>query len=214
MSHASFQPDTYFDLADVAFADLFQGKDHVWEALRALDDYIAAQFETGKVKANYGDSPDVYVGEGTVIEKDVLIKGPAIIGKNCTIRHGAYFRLGCLIGDDCLVGHGCEIKHTVLLNNVAVPHLSFVLDSIFGNRVNFSGGAITPNLRLDREPVKVKADGQLYETGLLKFGAVIGDDSNIGVNAVLNPGTMLGKKSVVYPLISVKGVHPENSIIK
>lgn len=214
MSDTVFLAETYFNLSAVSFADIFQKDEQVWGAIRRLDDYLAAQFETGKVKANYGDTNNIFVGEGTVIEKDVLIKGPAIIGKNCTIRHGAYFRLGVLVGDECLVGHGTEVKHSIIMNNTTVPHVGVVSDSILGNSVNLSGGAITANQRLDKQPVTVKHGVHTVETGLVKFGAIVGDGSNVGVNSVLNPGTMLGKKSVIFPLKSVKGVHPENTVIK
>lgn len=214
MSDTHLTPDLYFDLTDVEFCDIFDNCTRVWDPIRKLDDYIAAQFETGKIRANYKDSTDIYVGDGTVIEDNVLINGPAIIGKNCTIRHGAYFRLGVLIGNEALIGHCSEIKHAIVMNNVTVPHMSVVSDSILGNKVNIAGGAITANQRLDRGPVKITHGDKNIETGLLKLGAVVGDNSNIGVNSVLNPGTILGKNTVVYPLTSVKGIHGPGSIIR
>lgn len=213
MSH-SFRAETFFDLSRITFADLFAGTENVWDAIRKLDDYIAAQFETGKIKSNYGKDGNIFIGEGTVVEDHVQIIGPAIIGKNCLIRHAAYFRAGCLIGDDVLIGHGTEIKHSVMLNGAAAPHLNVLSDSILGNDANFSGGAITANFRLDKRPVRVKHNDSHNETGLLKFGAIIGDGSNVGVNVVTNPGTLLGKNTVVHPQKLVTGYHSSDSVIK
>lgn len=207
-------PETYFDLSGVSFADIFHGGEHVWEAVRRLDDYIAAQFETGKVKANYKDSNNIYIGEGTEIQEGAVILGPAIIGKNCILRSHSYIRMGALIGNECLIGHGSEVKHSIIMNNTTIPHVGVVDDSILGNNVNIAAGVVTANLRLDNTPVKIKNGTHIVETGLLKFGAAVGDGSNVGVNSVLNPGTLLGKKTVVFPLKTVKGVHPQNSVIK
>lgn len=213
MSH-SLHAEMFFDLSQVSFADLFTGTENVWDAIRKLDDYIAAQFETGKIKSNYGTEGNVFIGEGTVIEEHVQIKGPAIFGKNCLIRHAAYFRGGCLIGDNVHIGHGSEIKHSVILNNAAIAHLNIVLDTILGNEVNFSGGAVTANYRFDKQLVHIKMSESKIETGLLKFGAVVGDGSNVGVNTVLNPGTLLGKHTIIFPQKLVTGYHPAESVIK
>lgn len=214
MRDTLFTPEEYFDLADVSFSDIFDTCVHVWDALPRIEDYIAGQFERGIIKPNYKDSSNIFIGEGTTIEPHVVINGPAIIGRNCTISHGAYFRGGVLLGDNVHIGHGSEVKHSILMNGSAVAHLNVVLDSIFGKRVNFSGGAVTANYRFDKQPVTIKHAGAVYETGLSKCGALIGDDSNIGVNSVLNPGTVLGKKTIVYPLKVITGMHPALSVLK
>jgi len=207
----TFQPTDYFDLSQLYFADLFEDATNVWEALSGLDEYIAAQFESGRMKGNYHDKSDIFVGNNTTIVEGARIEGPAIIGKNCTIGHGAYIRGGCVIGDNVRIGHAVEVKHSIILSDAAIAHFNYVGDSIIGNHVNVSAGAVCANFRLDKKQIVVKMSDQRIETGLKKLGAIVGDGSNVGVNAVLNPGTILGKDCVVYPLTNVRGVHPEAS---
>ncbi len=206
--------DTYFDLSNSSFKELFTKDRQVWEAIVHLDEYIASQFEQGHIQANYLDLPDVYVGAGTVIAASAVIEGPAIIGDGCTIGHGAYIRGGCVLGAGVHVGHAVELKHSVILDDASIAHLNYIGDSIVGARANVSGGAICANFRLDKKPVTIDISGQRISTAMEKFGAVIGDGCNVGVNAVLNPGTILGKGCVVYPLQSVTGTHEAGSVIR
>lgn len=206
------QPMSFFDLSRVFFAEIFTEIDYVWEPLKEINNYIAGVFNTGKLKPNYGK--DIFVGEGTTIEEGVLVKGPAIIGERCFVGHGAYLREGCLIADNVRIGHGTEIKNSILLSKATAAHLNYIGDSIIGRDVNMGGGAKTANFRLDGKAIRVKLGDEFFDTGLVKFGAIVGDGSKIGVNAVLNPGTILGKNCLVYPLTSVIGIHKEGSIIK
>ena len=199
MSKTSFQQGDFFELGNFAHAKLFSGIENLWEVLPRLALYIGGQKT---------------IGEGTVVEEGVFIKGPAIIGKNCTIAHGAYIRENVIIGDNVHIGHGVEVKNSIIIGNSAVAHLSYIGDSIIGSNVNVGGGAKTANFRLDGKSIQIKVDGQLIDTGLMKFGAIIGDGAKIGVNAVLNPGTILGKNCLVYPLVSVVGVHIEAESIR
>ena len=208
----TFTPETFFDLIDFPFKDLFLGIENVWEVLPKMDEFIHKQFKNGDIKGNYKEN--IYIGEGTMVHETALIVGPALIGKNVTIAHGSYIRGGCIIGDNINVGHGSEIKHTVLLNNSKVPHLNYVCDSIVGNKVNFGVGAVVANYRLDKQPIRIKMNGETIETGLRKLGAILGDNSSIGANAVLNPGTILGKGAIVYPLTSVTGVYEHEAVIR
>lgn len=209
-----FTKEHYFDLSEFEFNDVFDNMEHVWDVLKKIESYISSQFSSGKLTPNHQGSNNVFIGEGTVVEEGAYIKGSAIIGKNCFIAHGAYVRENVILGDNARIWHGTEIKHTIMLNNAVGTHNGYIGDSIIGNRVNIAAGAIVANLRLDRKPIYVRHSEGKIDTGLLKFGAIIGDDCQIGVNAVLNPGTVLGKNSVVFPLTSVFGVHEEGSTIK
>jgi len=208
----NLSPETFFDLADFTHREVFAGCRFVWEVLPKLEFYISDLFEKGKITANCGE--DVYLGEGTVVEPGAYIKGPAIIGKNCRIGHVAYLRENVLAGDNCVFGHGTEVKNSIFLPGAVVAHLNYIGDSILGKNVNVSAGAILANFRLDQETIKVRLGEKDLDTKLSKFGAAVGDSSRIGVNSVLNPGTLLGKKSLVYPLASVRGYHPQGSLIR
>ena len=172
------------------------------------------QFKSRQLKANYKDEQNVFVGEGTIIQEGASIVGPAIIGKYAFIGHASLIRGNCIIGNNVQLGHAVEAKGSIFLNDSKAAHLNYVGDSVIGNRVNISGGAILANYRLDKKDIMVDDGVNKIETGLEKFGAILGDGSNVGVNAVLNPGTILGKNTTVYPLISVKGAHKDNEIIK
>lgn len=192
---------------------IFEGVKYPWEALAKIKNFI---FEYAK---NLPDDFErieefVWVGKGTTIEKSVLIKGPAIIGYNCEIRHSAYIRDNVIIGNNVVVGNSTEIKNSILFNKAQVPHYNYVGDSILGYKAHLGAGAITSNLKSDGTLVKVKCGTDIIETGLRKFGAILGDLSEVGCNSVLNPGTIIGKDSIVYPLSSVRGHIPENSILK
>lgn len=204
--------ENFFDLDNFKHREIFKGCQFVWETVSKIESYILDLFKSGKIKPNYGEN--IYVGEGTIIEPEVFIKGPVIIGENCHLNHAAYLRGNVLVGDNCVVGHGVEVKNTIFLPGAISAHLNYIGDSILGNDVNVAAGTILANFRLDKQSIKVRVDDEVYETGLEKFGAIIGDDSQIGVNSALNPGTILGKICRVYPLTSVKGYHPAESVIR
>lgn len=214
MRKLNFQPNNFFNLLLFPFSDIFENVDLTWEVLPRISGYIKLQFKNKKVKQNYEKSKNIYIGKGTTIAKDVLIKGPAIIGDNCFIEQGSLIRENVILGDNVHIGHGAEVKNSVILNNTAIAHLNYVGDSIIGSNVNISGGAMIANYRLDKHSVLVRFGDKKIDTKLEKFGAIIGDGSAIGVNSVLNPGTILGKNTIVYPLVSVMGVHKNEEIIK
>src|ERR1035437_4782326 len=182
--------EEFFNLDGLSFPELFRNLNYPWEAINKIRDYIDSKTS----------AENVVIGEGTVIEKDAVIKGKAIIGKNCLIGNAVLMRGNCILGDNVQIGHGVELKHSIVLNNSSIAHLNYVGDSIVGNNVNISGGAVVANFGLDKGEISVKINGQKINTGLTKFGAIIGDNCVIGVNAVLNPGTILGKNCIVYPL--------------
>lgn len=212
-----FKPADLFDLSQTEHAALFEGCEHSWEALKRIKDYLQAHLKPALHNRCEGVAyigKDVYVGPGTVIEDGVMIKGPAIIGANCEIRHNAYFRENVIVGDDCVVGNSCELKNAVLFNGCQVPHFNYVGDSILGHKVHLGAGVILSNVKSLPGNVTVEMDGQPFDTGLRKFGALIGDRAEIGCNAVLNPGSIIGRGAMVYAGVNWRGILPANMIAK
>ena len=157
---------------------------------------------------------NVFIHKTAVVAPTAFIAGPCIIGKNTEIRHCAFIRGSALIGENCVVGNSTELKNVILFDNVQVPHYNYVGDSILGYKSHLGAGAITSNVKSDKTLVAVKNSSDKIETGLKKFGAVIGDGVEIGCGSVLNPGTVIGRNTNIYPLSCVRGVIPENSILK
>ena len=157
---------------------------------------------------------NISIGEGTVVEPGAFIKGPAIIGRNTEVRQGAYIRGNCIIGDRCVVGHTTEMKTAVMLNDAKAGHFAYIGDSILGNNVNLGAGTKCANLKITNTEVTIRIKDTIYKTGLRKFGAILGDNAETGCNSVTSPGCLLGKSSLVYPAINVKGgYYPDRSII-
>ena len=154
------------------------------------------------------------IGEGTVVEPGAMIKGPAIIGKNCQIRHNAYLRENVIIGDGCVVGNSSELKNALLFNGAQAPHYNYVGDSILGHKAHLGAGVKISNLKMFPGNIEVEVDGVPFDTGLRKFGALLGDGAEAGCNAVLNPGSILGRGAVVYPNVFWRGILPANMIAK
>lgn len=191
-----FRTQDLLDLAQFPFPELFDGCENVWEALSRI-----AGFFKGK---------DVLTGKGTVIEDGATLKGPALIGRDCEIRANAYIRGHVIVGDGCVLGNACEFKNAVLFNGATVPHFSYVGDSILGHKAHLGAGVILSNVK--SMPGNVQVEGQ--DTGLRKFGAIIGDGAEIGCNCVLAPGSIIGRNSILYPNILWRGVCPPDSIVK
>lgn len=212
-----FKPADLFDLSQTGHAALFDGCENAWEALKRLKDYLAANLRPGLNNRCDGRAyidDRVYIGEGTVVEDGAMIKGPTIIGKNCQIRHNAYIRGDVIVGDQCVVGNSSELKHSILFNNCQAPHFNYVGDSILGHKAHLGAGVKVSNIKLDGANVCVEIDGAPFDTGLRKFGALVGDHSDIGCNAVLNPGSVIGRGSIIYPNVNWRGILPANSIAK
>lgn len=212
-----FDPKEFFDLVGIE-KELFENVEYVWEALLRLSSFLkdyAKPEIRGIIKGGVFIEGVVFIDEGTIIEPFVYIKGPTYIGKNCEIRQGAYIRGNVFISDNCVVGHTTEVKNSILLSGAKAPHFNYVGDSILGHNVNLGAGTKISNLKIGmNDTVKVRVNGEVYDTKLRKLGAIIGDDSETGCNSVLNPGTILGKKVLVYPNASVRGYIPSNSIVK
>jgi bifunctional N-acetylglucosamine-1-phosphate-uridyltransferase/glucosamine-1-phosphate-acetyltransferase GlmU-like protein len=157
---------------------------------------------------------NISIGRGTIVEPGALINGPTIIGDHTEVRQGAYLRGNCLIGNRCVVGHTTEVKNAIMLNDAKAGHFVYIGDSILGNSVNLGAGTKLANLKIIDAQVLLSIEGKIYKTGLRKFGAIIGDSAQTGCNSVTNPGTLLGKGSIVYPCINVPGgYYPAKSII-
>ena len=212
-----FKPADLFDLKQTEHAALFEDCEYAWEAIQRIRDYIKANLRLGlhnrcEGRAYIGEQ--VFIGEGTVVEDGVMVKGPAIIGRNCQIRHNAYVREDVLIGDNCIVGNSCEFKNALLFNHCEVPHFNYVGDSIFGHEAHLGAGVKISNFKVVPGNVKVEMNGKPYDTGLRKFGALLGDQTDIGCNAVLNPGSIIGRGSAIYPNVNWRGVLPAGRIAK
>jgi bifunctional UDP-N-acetylglucosamine pyrophosphorylase / glucosamine-1-phosphate N-acetyltransferase len=212
-----FAPADYLDLSQTDHAAIFDGVTQAWDILPKLIYYL----EEKLVPANYGKiigSPAigerVFIGENTVVEPGAYIKGPAWIGANCQIRQGAYIRENVIIGEGSVIGNSSEIKNSFLGNGCQVPHFNYVGDSILGVKVHLAAGVIVSNLKLNGDFITLRMDHGILATGLRKFGALIGDRAEVGCNAVINPGSIIGRRSLIYPGVSWRGILPANSIAK
>lgn len=215
-----FNVDNLFDLSGTDHAPVFDGVTYAWDALKQIKEYVDGHLEPVQehvAKGNVLIESNVALGAGTVVESGAMIQGPSIIGKNCQIRHNAYVRPYSIIGDNCVIGNATEIKHSLVFNECQIPHFNYVGDSIVGFHAHFGAGVKISNLKLTPGTVlidEVDQSGVPIDTGLRKFGALIGDRAEIGCNAVLNPGTILGRESVVYPNVSWRGILPEHMMAK
>ena len=212
-----FKPTDLFDLSQTDHAALFEGCEQAWEALPKIRDYLAAHLRPQLLNhcegvAWIGDQ--VFIGEGTVVEDGAMIKGPAIIGRNCQIRHNAYLREHVIVGDGCVIGNSCELKNVLFFNGCQVPHFNYVGDSILGHKAHLGAGAIVSNVKLTGGSVVVRVGERTFDTGLRKFGALLGDRAEAGCNAVLNPGSILGRNAIVYPCTNWRGVLPAGHLAK
>ena len=209
----------FFTLDSYAYTTLWRKEEPVWSALHRLKDFFITQ-KLGNIEIAVPSTvclihpEQISIGIGTVIEPGTLIQGPCIIGKNCHIAQGAYIRKYVVLGNGCSIGHSAEIKHSILLDRAAVTHFSYVGDSIIGNKANLGAGVKCANLRLDKAEVMVRFENRELASGLKKFGAIIGDDVQIGCNCVLNPGTILGNQSVCHPLLNLSGYIPPRSLVR
>ncbi len=203
-----------FDLSMTLARPILEANKYPWDTLPKLRDFILQLGPTLSSEEYVRPLENVWIAKSAKIHKNAEICGPAIIGSNTEIRTGAYIRGSVIIGDNCVIGNSCEIKNSIIFNNAQVPHFNYIGDSILGYKAHTGAGAITSNVKSDKSLVKVRFEGNVIETGLKKFGAILGDGVEIGCNSVLNPGTVIGRNSNVYPLSSVRGYIPPNSIYK
>lgn len=191
---------------------LFDSHEYPWEILPCIKPYILDLIKEG-IEGFSEISDGVFVGKNVKIYPTATIEGPTIIGEGTEIRPGAFIRGSVITGANCVIGNSTELKNCVLLEKVQAPHYNYVGDSILGNFAHLGAGSICSNLKADRKPVVIHGE-QEYETGLRKIGGILADGTDIGCGCVLNPGTVIGKNTSVYPLNALRGVFPKDSIIK
>ena len=203
-----------YNLEETIAKELLKKYDYPWKVLPEISDFI---IELGNKldEAKYEKvREDVWIAKSAKVAPTAYIHGPAIIGENAEIRHCAFIRGKAIVGEGAVVGNSTELKNVILFNKVQVPHYNYVGDSILGYKSHMGAGSITSNVKSDKKLVIVKNGKEKIETGLKKFGAMLGDEVEVGCGSVLNPGTVIGKNTNIYPLSSVRGVVPEKSIYK
>ncbi|MCI6495706.1 MAG: UDP-N-acetylglucosamine pyrophosphorylase [Anaeromassilibacillus sp.] len=203
-----------FDLDKTIAKDLFEGAVYPWEVLPKIKEFIVKLGNTLDPEIYEKRGEDIWVAKSAKVAPSAYLGGPLIICENAEIRHCAFIRGSAIVGAGAVVGNSTELKNAVLFDGVQVPHYNYVGDSILGYKAHTGAGAITSNLKSDKKLVTVMCDGEKVETGVKKFGAMLGDFADIGCNSVLNPGTVVGRGTRVYPLSMVRGYVPEHSIYK
>ncbi len=213
------RPSEFFDLSHFEHNALFDSDKPVWEVLKKIGDYllsgplgnILGVIEQGAFLVN---PEEISIGEGTIVEPGAYIMGPCIIGKKCEIRQGAYIRGNVITGNGCVIGHATEVKNSIFLNEAKAGHFAYIGDSILGNRVNLGAGTKCANLRFDGGNISIREGEKRFDTGLRKIGLIAGDDAQTGCNSVPNPGTIMGKGSVIGPCATAGGVIPKKYVVK
>ncbi len=203
-----------YTLEETIAGELFEGLTYPWEALPKIKDFIIALGEKLPEDKYERKEGNIWIARSAKVFPSAYIGGPAIIDKEAEIRHCAFIRGSAIVGKGAVVGNSTELKNVVLFNKVQVPHYNYVGDSILGYKAHMGAGSITSNVKSDKTLVVVKAGGESCETGLKKFGAMLGDHVEVGCNSVLNPGTVIGKNTNIYPTSMVRGVIPADSIYK
>ncbi len=203
-----------FDLSHSLAAPLLSRFEYPWQALPHIKAFILELGKTLPAEDYNNPQEGVWIAKTARLAPSAVVNPPCIIGKDTELRIGAFIRGSVIVGEGCVVGNSCELKNAILFDSVQVPHFNYVGDSILGYRSHTGAGAITSNVKSDKTPVTVKTDGGSIETGLKKMGAMLGDFVEIGCNSVLNPGTVIGRSTNVYPLSSVRGTVPPRSIFK
>jgi NDP-sugar pyrophosphorylase family protein len=212
-----FAPAELLNLEHTAHPKLFENQKYAWDALKQIGSYLQFRLKPAVLGELIGKpyiSRNVFVGAGTIIEQGAVLKGPAWIGQNCHIRSGCYVRENVIAGDGVVMGNSCEFKNSILFDEAQVPHFNYVGDSILGYRTHLGAGVILSNVKLDHGEIAVAAADGNIATGLTKFGAIVGDRTEIGCNAVINPGSVLGRDCIIYPGTNFRGVLPHASIVK
>lgn len=203
-----------YNLNETIATELFNGLTYPWEALPKISDFIIKLGETLPEDMYEKRGENVWIAKSAKVFPSAYINGPAIIDEDAEVRHCAFIRGNAIVGKGAVVGNSTELKNVVLFNKVQVPHYNYVGDSILGFKAHMGAGSITSNVKSDKTLVVVKSKDEQLETGLKKFGAMLGDNVEVGCNSVLNPGTVVGRDSNIYPTSCVRGFIPANSIYK
>ena len=203
-----------FALENTICEPLFENVKYPFEVLSKISDFIKTTGPTLNKNVYEEKGENIWIAKSAKVAPTTSVTGPCIIGENTEIRHCAFIRGNVLIGNNCVVGNSTELKNVVLIERVQVPHYNYVGDSVLGTGSHMGAGSITSNVKSDKTLVSIKYNNRKIETGLKKFGAILGDGVEVGCGSVLNPGTVIGKNSNIYPLSSVRGFVPANSIYK
>ncbi len=212
-----FAPAEFLDLEHTAHPKLFEGQTYVWDALKQIASYLQFRLKPavhGELLGKPFVGSGVFVGEGTIVEQGAVLKGPAWIGARCHIRSGCYVRENVIVGDGAVMGNSCEFKNCILFDEAQVPHFNYVGDSVIGYRAHLGAGVILSNVKLDHREIAVAGPEGNIATGLKKFGAIVGDRTEIGCNAVINPGSVIGRDCIIYPGANFRGVLAASSVVK
>lgn len=209
-----FTIEKLLDLKETIASELFEDKTYPWEVLPEIKDFILKLGKTLDPEEYEYKEGDIWIAKSAKIAPTACINGPAIIGKDTEVRHCAFIRGNAIVGEGCVVGNSTELKNVVIFNCVQVPHYNYVGDAVLGYRSHMGAGSICSNVKSDKLLVVVKDGEEKIETGLKKFGAMLGDHVEVGCGSVLNPGTVIGRNSNIYPLSSVRGCVPADSIYK
>ena len=202
------------DLDKTLAADLFEGKTYPWEVLDDIKAFILKLGPTLPAEEFDNPSEGVWIAKDAKVFPSAYLGSPCIIDHNAEVRHCAFIRGSAIVGKNAVVGNSCELKNVVLFDNVQTPHYNYVGDSVLGYKAHMGAGSITSNVKSDKTLVVVHQPGDPIETGRKKFGAILGDNVEVGCNSVLNPGTIVCRRSSIYPTSCVRGVVPEDSIYK
>ena len=203
-----------YSLEHTIAAEIFEGKTYPWEILGELKGFIVKLGQSLDPEKFIKRGEDIWIAKSATVFDSAYIAGPCIIDEGAEVRHCAFIRGSAIIGKNAVVGNSTEVKNALVFDNVQIPHYNYVGDSVLGYKSHMGAGSITSNVKSDKTLVVVKSTDEKIETGLKKFGAMLGDFVEVGCGSVLNPGTIIGKNSNIYPLSSVRGVIPENSIYK
>lgn len=203
-----------YDLNETIAADIFKDFTYPWEVLAKIGDFIKELGKTLPEDEYEQRAEDVWVAKSATVYPTAYINGPCIIGKDAEVRHCAFIRGKAIVGEGAVVGNSTELKNVILFNKVQVPHYNYVGDSILGYKAHMGAGSITSNVKSDKKLITIKAPDMPIDTGIKKIGAFLGDGVEVGCGSVLNPGTIVGRNSNIYPLSSVRGFVPAGSIYK
>lgn len=203
-----------FDLNYTLAKPLFEKYKYPWQVLGEIKEFVISLGKTLDPDKYNQVSENVWIAKTAKVFPSAYIGSPCIIGENTEVRHCAFIRSSAIIGNDCVIGNSTEIKNCIIFDRVQVPHYNYVGDSVLGYKSHLGAGSITSNVKSDKTLVTVRTENSKIETGLKKFGAMVGDFTEVGCNTVLCPGTVVGKNCTVYPLSRVRGYVPENSIYK
>lgn len=214
MSEYGIKIEDLFDLNETIAAELFEGATYPWEVLPKIGEFIIKLGSTLPADEYEKHGDNIWIAKSAKVFESAYINGPCIIGKDAEVRHCAFIRGNAIVGEGAVVGNSTELKNVVLFNKVQVPHYNYVGDSILGCKAHMGAGSITSNVKSDKKLVVIKCGENNIETGLKKVGAFLGDNVEVGCGSVLNPGTVIGRASNVYPLSSVRGVVAGGSIYK